>query len=122
MIERSDYLSRRTKFEPSSIKLVIVAESPPASGKYFYDPAGSVGEPLFKALMLQIGFDPVTKDLGLQAFQQHGWILVDASYEPVNELVEKARDRTILRDYSLLSDDLAALLPDRSIPIILRNL
>jgi hypothetical protein len=44
------YLSLRREFEPTTITLVIVAESPPASGKYFYDPDGEVSEPLFNAL------------------------------------------------------------------------
>ena len=52
-MRRSDYLSFRRKFEPASVKLVIVAESPPASGKYFYNPAGVVTEHLFTALMKQ---------------------------------------------------------------------
>ena len=86
MLDRSEYLSFRRKFEPSIVKLVIMAESPPASGKYFYNPAGKITEPLFAALMKQIRFDPVTKERGLQAFQQKGWVLIDATYEPVNGL------------------------------------
>ncbi len=50
--QRSDYLSLRRAFEPMG---VIVAESPPISGKYFYDPDGEVSEPLFNALMKQFG-------------------------------------------------------------------
>jgi hypothetical protein len=49
-IGRTEYLAFRRDFEPSSTKLVIVAESPPASGKYFYNFAGAVKEPLFAAL------------------------------------------------------------------------
>jgi hypothetical protein len=39
-MQRGDYLNFRRKFEPENVKLVIVAESPPASGKYFYNPVG----------------------------------------------------------------------------------
>lgn len=117
--QRSEYLSFRRKFEPASVKLVIVAESPPASGKYFYNPEGAVSEPLFSALMLQLGFTPTSRESGLQEFQQRGWVLVDATYEPVNALDDQDRDGVITRDYHLLRDDLAAMLPDRSIPIIL---
>ena len=80
---RNEYLAFRRKFEPENIRLVIVAESPPASGKYFYNPAGAVSEPLFAAFMLQLGFTPTTKEMGLREFQRRGWILVDATYEPV---------------------------------------
>jgi len=116
---RSEYLSLRSKFEPATVKLVIIAESPPVSGKYFYNPAGAVSEPLFAALMSQIGFTPTSKESGLREFQHSGWVLVDATYKPVNSLDDQERDRVIVRDYHLLRDDLAAMLPDRSIPIVL---
>jgi hypothetical protein len=114
--QRSDYLALRRSFEPESIRLAIIAESPPASGKYFYDPTGALSEPLFAALMKQLGFTPTTKESGLREFQQRGWVL---SYEPVNALSGAARDEIIVRDYPLLHDDLAKLLPDRSTPLVL---
>ncbi len=117
-MQRSEYLFLRRKFEPPSKKLVIVAESPPSSGKYFYNPDGTVSEPLFAALMLQLRFAPTSKESGLREFQKRGWVLVDATYEPVN-VDGKDRDQAITRDYHLLRDDLAAMLPDRSIPIAL---
>ncbi len=33
--QRSDYLSLRREFEPTTVTLVIVAELPPTGGKYF---------------------------------------------------------------------------------------
>ncbi|HWX14675.1 MAG TPA: hypothetical protein VNY06_07475, partial [Methylocella sp.] len=53
--QRGEYLSLRREFEPTSVRLVIVAESPPISGNYFYNPDGEVSEQLFKALMEQLG-------------------------------------------------------------------
>src|SRR5438128_4218909 len=50
-----------------------------ASGKYFYDPTGSPKEPLFAAIMLQLGQSPITKEAGLRELQQRGWVLVDAT-------------------------------------------
>lgn len=40
MQDRDYYFSFRKKYEPEQLKLAIVAESPPASGLYFYDPLG----------------------------------------------------------------------------------
>jgi hypothetical protein len=117
-MQRNQYLSFRRAFEPFNVKLVIVAESPPASGKYFYNPDGAVSEPLFTALMQQLGFVAVTKESGLQELQRRGWVLVDATYEPVN-VVGVDRDALIIRDYGLLRDDLEAMKPDRSAPIVL---
>jgi len=120
--ERDHYLRLRRAYEPENIRLVIVAESPPASGKYFYDPTSSLKEPLFAALMLQLGISPATKEDGLLEFQNRGWILVDATYQPVDKLSKEAgldRNEVIARDYPLLLDDLASLMPNRSIPLVL---
>jgi hypothetical protein len=106
---RGYYRRLRKKYTPQRIKLAIVAESPPSSGKYFYDANGKVGEPLFKALMKHIGFknSPSTKADGLHRFQQKCWILMDATYEPVNKL-SKSRQKAkyIERDYARLRRDL----------------
>jgi len=109
-------------YEPENIRLVIVAESPPASGKYFYDPTGSTNEPLFAAIMLQLGRSPISKEVGLRELQERGWLLVDATYQPVDKLTKEAshdRDAIIASDYPLLLDDLASLMPNRSIPLVL---
>jgi hypothetical protein len=117
-MQRSDYLKLRGQFEPTPARLAIVAESPPASGKYFYNPDGSTKEPLFSALMQQLAVSPTSKEGGLREFQRRGWVLVDATYEPVNADGVN-RDAVIVRDYELLREDLAALLRDRSTPVAL---
>jgi len=103
------------------MRLVIVAESPPVSGLYFYDAKGKSTEPLFSALMKQLAFSPGFKEDGLKEFQRRGWILVDATYEPVNTpgISNRDRDDIIQRDYPLLRADLEGLLSDRSTPLIL---
>jgi hypothetical protein len=116
--KRSEYLALRRRYEPRSVKLVIIAESPPDSELYIYNPTGRVTEPLFAALMKQLRLSPKTKDEGLRALQENGWVLVDATYEPVNGPAS-GRDTVIERDYALLRKDLAALTPDRSTPLIL---
>jgi hypothetical protein len=116
---RSDYLDLRHRYEPKEVGLVIIGESPPASGKYFYDPEGKPSEPLFAALMRQLGLSPRTKEEGLRDFQLAGWVLIDATYEPVNTLSRSSRNRVINRDYELLRDDLATLMPNRQSPIVL---
>jgi hypothetical protein len=120
--DRDYYLRLRRVYEPENIRLVIVAESPPASGKYFYDATGSTNEPLFAAIMLQLGRSPISKEVGLRELQERGWVLVDATYQPVDKLTKEAshdRDAIIASDYPLLLDDLASLMPNRSIPLVL---
>jgi hypothetical protein len=102
----------RRAYTPERLKLAIVAESPPASGKYFYDDKGKVSEPLFAALMQHVGFEDgraPTKADGLRRFQEKGWLLVDATYEPVNELPDRQKADVIKRDYASLRHDLEGL-------------
>lgn len=117
--KRSEYLSLRRRYKPKNIKLIIVAESPPASGMYFYDPEGRITEPLFAALMRQLPVSPKSKEDGLRQFQRTGWLLVDATYEPVNKLKNSSRNAVIDRGYRLLRKDLAALMSGQSIPLAL---
>ena len=117
----SEYLSLRHEFEPKDVKLAIVAKSPPISGKYFYDPCGNVSEPLFSALIKQLSIQPKAKSEGLQEFQKRGWVLIDATYEPVNAYDKRRRDLVIEQDYPALARGLKRLLAVnwREIPVIL---
>jgi hypothetical protein len=108
-MERADYLAFRRQYQPASLRLIIVAESPPFSGKYFYNPDGAVTEPLFSAVMQQIGVKSVSKQLGLRRLQETGWLLVDATYEPVNDYSDAKKKLVIVRDYPQLRDDLTNL-------------
>jgi hypothetical protein len=120
MLTKDDYLAFRRKYEPTTVKLVVVAESPPKSGLYFYNPEGKTSEPLFTALMQQIGCRPRTKEEGLREFQRQGWVLVDATYEPVDGIHnKKKRNEVIDRDYPLLVADLNRMVPNKSVPIVL---
>jgi hypothetical protein len=114
---RDRYISLRRHYQPKTTRLAIVAESPPTSGRYFYDKTGATTEPLFAAVMKQLRLQPATKAEGLHAFWQAGWILVDATYQPVNALDASGRNAVILRDYPLLRDDLNALSPERVVLI-----
>ncbi len=111
--QRSEYLRLRRKFEPTSVTLVAVAESPPSSGNHFYDPSGKVSEHLFKAPMKELGIQPITKSEGLREFQKRGRVLVDVTYERVNAYDERRSGSVIRRDYPELVSDLKRLLATR---------
>lgn len=121
-MQRNEYLSLRCEFEPKALKLIIVAESPPKSLLYFYKTDGKTTEPLFRALMKQIGVQPETKLEGLCKLREHGWLLVDATYKPVNEPGDRQRrDSVIKEDYPELIRDLDKLLDNRrsKVPLVL---
>src|ERR1700722_1383164 len=116
---RSDYLNFRHRYKPDEIKLVIIAESPPSSGLFFYDAKGKITEPLFAAFMKAMRLAPTDKEEGLREFQRNGWVLIDATYEPVNALSDTKRNELISRDYTSLRSDLSGLMSGRSIPIVI---
>jgi hypothetical protein len=121
MLDKAHYLRLRNEYEPKHPRLIFVAESPPASGKYFYDPSGRKTEPLFAATMrLVLSSPPQSIVNGLDAFRDSGYVLVDATYQPVNKgLSNRQREEIILGDYSPLKMDLLSLTPQQDIPILL---
>ena len=116
---RTYYLNLRNKYHPSVINLIFILESPPVSGKYFYDQTGKTTEPLFNAMMKLLGYSPADKKDGLEFFKEKGYLIIDATYKQVNKLKGKMRDVTILADYKNLISDLNSINPDKNIPIIL---
>jgi hypothetical protein len=121
---KSEYLDLRRRYQPEELRLIIVAESPPASGRYFYNPPRQAHEYLFDAFMKQLRVPGSDKEAGLRELQRRGWLPVDATYQQVDKQPDGKRQsdgkrNAILRhDYPQLRDDLAALTPDKSIPVI----
>ena len=108
-LTRLEYLRFRNSYLPRHQKLIFILESPPKSGLYFYRPDGLVSEPLFRAMMKDVlEIDPKTKDEGLREFAARGYLLIDATYSPVNHphLPDKERNALILADLTTLVDDL----------------
>lgn len=105
----SYYKKIRNQYLPKKIVCVIIAESPPISGKYFYDKRGEISEPLFKAVMKLIKSEPKDKESGLRTFQNKGLFLVDATYKPVNNLPISKRNKKILENFDNLIKDLRKL-------------
>ena len=119
VVDRQEYLNFDVNSCLKTSSSSSSQESPPSSGLYFYNPEGLISEPLFAAIMRVLEFSPPSKTTGLQYFQQRGWALVGATYEPVNKLSSPTRDEVIIRDYPLLRDDLVSLMPNRDAPVAL---
>jgi uracil DNA glycosylase len=113
-----DYHAMRKPFEPATVKLVMLAESPPASGKYFYNAGGSTHEALFEATMAALDIPCESKAQGLREFQRRGVLLLDMTYTPVNEIDDKAeRAEAVERDYDKLVELLSKL--PRGVPVVI---
>lgn len=95
----SYYINLRNHYNPININLIFLLESPPASGKYFYDTTGEITEPLYKAIMQAFNINAECKEEGLEEFCKHGYLIVDATYTSVNKMTNKDRNKTILDIY-----------------------
>ncbi|MDT8067944.1 MAG: hypothetical protein ROO76_07215 [Terriglobia bacterium] len=108
-MDKSDYIRLRDRFTPENPTVIFILESPPASGLYFYNPDGKTTEPLFKAMMKDVlGKFPSTKEEGLQDFAAKGYLIIDATYTPVNNLGDPEADAIIVRDFLQLLEELRA--------------
>ena len=118
-MNRDYYLRLRKRYLPSKLNLLFILESPPVSGKYFYDETGKTTEPFFRAFMKLLSYSPTDKKDGLEYFKSNGYLIIDATYKQVNKLKGKIRDYTILSDYNRLIDDIENMCPEKNVPIIL---
>jgi len=100
----AEYLSFRERDLPAHPKSISVLESPPKSSWYFYKP-GAVSEPLFSAMMKDVlEIKPKTKEEGLGDFAARGFLLIDATYKPVNHphLSQGERNALIVPRFHIL--------------------
>lgn len=118
-MNREYYIKLRKRYLPSKLNLIFLLESPPVSGKYFYDETGKTTDPFFSAFMKLLRYSPTDKKDGLEYFKSNGYLIIDATYKQVNKLRGKIRDYTILSDYNRLIDELENMCPEKNVPIIL---
>ena len=99
----------RRRFRPDRLRLLFVGESPPASGRFFYQ--GDSG--LYRAMRDAFqSVDPAISDANFLArFQALGCYLIDLCPEPVDHLDSKTRRTVCLANESSLSRTIARVHP-----------
>jgi hypothetical protein len=110
---RSLFEKARLEYRPSKTRLLIIAESPPSSGGFFYFPKTIGKDHLFRETMKTIGLWPqsaqmprgVDKNPLLRSFQSMGFYLLDASTNPVNQMPNRARREAIRAQLPRLMED-----------------
>lgn len=119
MYKESYYKKLRDKFLPEKLKVVFVLESPPFSGKYFYDPKGNKKEYLFKIMMKFIDYKPQDKLDGLKEFSKRGYFLIDSTYDQINGVKNfKKRNYKIITNIPNLVNDLEKIVKSKRVKII----
>jgi len=79
---------------------------------------------IIHAMMKQtLGINPKSKDEGLRAFAKSGFLLLDATYRPVNDLPEgRTRDRIIEDDFPALVEELREYAePETKVILVKKN-
>lgn len=85
----------RSSFQPGRLRLLFIGESPPASGRFFYQRDSGLYRAMRDTFRLVI---PAIDDRNfLATFQAAGCYLIDLCLEPVDRLDAKAR-RIACRD------------------------
>jgi hypothetical protein len=121
----SQFEKAREEYRPYEIRVLLIAESPPSSGGFFYFPRTTGKDHLFRETMKALGLWPLNKPLPrgidkrpmLKQFQSTGLYLIDTSVRPVDKLPLKERRDVVVSQLPRLARDVAAMRP-RGIVIV----
>jgi hypothetical protein len=109
----------RRSFQPSRVRLLFVGESPPASGRFFYQRDSGLYRAMRDAFR-QV--DPSIHDENfLPRFQAMGCYLVDLCGRPVDDLQAKARREACSAGETRLAKMIVQLQPD-AVACLLRSI
>jgi hypothetical protein len=116
---RQDREKLRRAFQPASVRLLFVGESPPASGRFFY----SRNSGLY--LAMREAFRRVAPEIDdqsfLEMFKSSGCYLIDLCLEPIDNMDLKAREGARLASEGSLARAIRKLQPP-AIAILLRSI
>lgn len=106
----------RLSFFPADVGLLFVGESPPASGRFFYQRDSG----LYRAIRdtFRIVDPSITDASFLAAFQASGCYLIDLCREPVDHLDSRSRRAACLASETSLSRTIGRLQPSRIVTVV----
>lgn len=97
------------------MRVLVVAEAPPASGRFFYRADSGLYRAFRRAFARRLG---AGQDF-LQQFRARGWYLVDLCARPVDGLSPKSRERARRAGEQDLARTLRALRPRAILVVVL---
>jgi hypothetical protein len=109
----TDFSRARQKYRPHKVRFLLIAESPPSSGGFFYFATTIGKDHLFRETMKALRFWPenepmrrgVDKRSMLRRFQSMGFYLLDTCVFPVDKLRPRERKRAVLSQTPRLVND-----------------
>ena len=113
---RDDTINRRSRerlrrsFRPACVRLLFVGESPPVSGRFFYQRDSGLYRAMREAFR---AINPLINDENfLAVFRSSGCYLIDLCPDPVDHLDLKSRRAACLAGEALLARAIVRLQPD----------
>lgn len=111
----------RHSYKPSKIRFLFIAESPPNSGGFFYNPKTIGRDSLFAETMRTLRLWPENKTMSkgfdkrplLKRFQSMKYYLLDSSQTPVDKLGFRERNRKVRGEIPRLIREIKKLKPDK---------
>jgi hypothetical protein len=109
----TDFNRARRKYRPRKVRFLLIAESPPSSGGFFYFGTTIGKDHLFRETMKALELWPenepmrrgVDKRLMLRRFQTMGFYLLDTCTSPVDKLRPTERRKRVLSQTPRLVKD-----------------
>jgi hypothetical protein len=99
----------RERYRPTRVRLLFVGESPPASGRFFYQADSGLYRAIRDVFFVAL---PVLKSTEfLESFQSLGCYLVDLCGKPVDRLNKYERNRVCAEGEARLTHSIAELQP-----------
>jgi hypothetical protein len=117
------YIFARDKWKPESVKILLVAESPPVSGGYFYYEEATGKGGLFVETMQALKLIPEKQGLPrgfskkalLEMFKSYGFFMIDVSYFPLDGMKPLERRLAIKNELPRFVEELKRLDPENII-------
>ena len=118
---RNDYAKARNKYRPSRVNVLLVAESPPSSGGYFYAERAIGKDHLFRETMKALELWPVDHPMRkgcdkrpmLKQFKSLGFFLIDTCELPVDKMTPRRRRLSTIQGALTLPQRVKKLDPGR---------
>src|SRR3989475_5666382 len=118
---KDKYTAARNKYKPNRVNVLLIAESPPSSGGYFYSETTIGKDHLFRETMKALKFWPVDRPMRkgcdkqsmLERFRSIGFFLIDTCELPVDKLQPRQRRVSTIQGASTLPNRVRELNPIR---------
>lgn len=107
----------RRSYRPKRVRMLFIGESPPASGRFFYQADSGLYRAVRETFLR--AFPEIPRDEFLAVFRDLGCYLVDLCGQPVDNLASKRRKQVCGAGEAHLAQTIRKLRPETIITVVL---